>query len=241
MERGFIKVWRKALESRAFQNESLWKIWCWCLLKASHKRRWMQMKTGKGTVEVEIHPGQFIFGRDSAARELHMKPSTVRNRMKKLKKMGNLDIKSDSQFSVVSVMNWHTFQVCEKGKDSKEDNQRTGRGQAGDTDKKVKKQSPKGNESNGEAVSLYQTYLSFVKPKNKTRHRCLSNLDFFLNHYSSEDLQSAIRNYAKTVQDRDPVYRKNPANFFGKQDRYFVDFLPENQLPEEEGDPWANL
>ena len=92
------------------------------------------MKTGKSTVEVEIHPGQFIFGRDSAARELKMRPSTVRNRIKKLKNMQNLDIKADKQYSIITIKNWAIYQDPEIKKDSKEDRQRTGKGQAKDTD-----------------------------------------------------------------------------------------------------------
>jgi len=65
------------MRSRVFQNEGLFKIWMWCLLKANHKGQWIIIKTGRGTTEVWIEPGQFIFGRLTAAKELKMKPSTV--------------------------------------------------------------------------------------------------------------------------------------------------------------------
>jgi hypothetical protein len=86
------------------------------------------MKTGRGTKEVELQPGQFIFGRNVAAKELNMPPSTVRNRMAKLKKLGNLNIKKDTHFSVVSVVNWNSYQSSHKDEDSQPDNQRTSKG-----------------------------------------------------------------------------------------------------------------
>jgi len=59
---------------------------------------------------VELLSGQFIFGRNSCAEELSCPPSTAFKRMKKLEEMGNITIKSDRHFSIVTVCNWVTFQ-----------------------------------------------------------------------------------------------------------------------------------
>jgi len=135
----FILLYRKSISSRVFRNEALWKVWTWCLLKASYKERWVTMKTGKSEIEVKIYPGQFIYGRLSAAKELNMKPSSVRNRMEKLKNMRNLDIKKDTQYSIISIINWDTYQTQDSKEDSKKDNQRTIKGQSKDTNNKVNK------------------------------------------------------------------------------------------------------
>ena len=47
-----------------------------------------------------------------------------------------------------------------------------------------------------------------------------------------------ILNYKKVCGD-DPKYKKDPANFFQKTDKYFIDYLPEsfkdpNETPEPE-------
>ena len=34
---GYIKLYRKLLESPIFQNEKALKVWIWCLCKATHK------------------------------------------------------------------------------------------------------------------------------------------------------------------------------------------------------------
>ncbi len=143
MSTGFVHLWRQSIESRVFKNPELWKVWTWCLMKASHQKRWVEMKTGRGVIEVQVNPGQFIFGRKSAARELGMPESSVRNRMKKLNTMQNIDIKEDTQYSVISIINWGSYQTVLEKEDSKEDRQRTGKGQAKDTDKKEKKERKK--------------------------------------------------------------------------------------------------
>jgi hypothetical protein len=111
---GWVPFFRKSLKSQVFQNEKLWKVWSWSLLKATYAEYWVSVKTGKGTTEVHLLPGQFIFGRTAAAKELAMKGSTVYGLMGKLKKMQNLDIQSNSHYSVVTITNWSFYQKLMK-------------------------------------------------------------------------------------------------------------------------------
>jgi len=43
---GWIRLYRKTLESAVFQNETLLKIWIWCLLRAGHSAQTVSVKTG---------------------------------------------------------------------------------------------------------------------------------------------------------------------------------------------------
>ncbi len=115
MWRGFVCLWRKSVDSQVFQDEGLWKIWTWCLLKASHKNHWVKLKVGKADTEVGVKPGQFVFGRKSASQALRMKATTLWYRMKKLERMGNIDIDSNTHFSVVTICNWRRYQTERKG------------------------------------------------------------------------------------------------------------------------------
>jgi len=78
------------------------------------------------------------------------------------------------------------------------------------------------------AHDLYEFYLKEISPKNKSRQRAISNITSYLKKYQNEQLVSAIKNYKTNCVERDPLYRKDPANFFGKREHYFIDFLPEN-------------
>lgn len=127
MNRGYVKLYRKMLDSKVFQNEGLFKVWVWCLLKANHETRWVLIKVGRASTEVLVKPGQFVFGRYSAAKELQMSPSTVWKRIKKLKNMGNCDIKSNSKYTIITIVNWDIYQMSTQDGDSKGDRQVTGK------------------------------------------------------------------------------------------------------------------
>lgn len=60
--------------------------------------------------QVKIGAGQFVFGRDSAAAAMRMKPSTVRDNFALLAKMGNIIITPDTRRSIITVVNWATYQ-----------------------------------------------------------------------------------------------------------------------------------
>ena len=104
---GWIKIHRKLLESNVFDNEKVLKIWIWCLLKATHT----EQKPIIGMQIVKLKPGQFIFGRDKAAAELKMKPSTVYKYLRVLKNNGNINIKCNNKFSVVTIEKWDLYQT----------------------------------------------------------------------------------------------------------------------------------
>lgn len=110
MERGYVKLWRCSADSYVFKNDGLWRVWTWCLMRASHKHRRIHFPTGTGIAEIDIGPGQFVCGRLSAAKELGMKPTTFNGRLTKLKQLKNIDIRADSRYSVITVINWATYQ-----------------------------------------------------------------------------------------------------------------------------------
>ncbi|MBU2019990.1 MAG: hypothetical protein KJ941_10125 [Bacteroidetes bacterium] len=142
LSRGCIFLARSLDESDIFQNEKWLKVWLWCLIKANHKDKSVPVKTGRGETVVSLKRGQFIFGRHVAARKLRMPPSTVGNIMLKLKNMRNLDIKEDTHFSIVTILEYDVYQNIEsykgQAKGQPKDNQRTTKGQPKDTNNNVK-------------------------------------------------------------------------------------------------------
>ena len=93
---GYVFLHRKLIDSRVFQNAELLKVFIWCLLKANHKGAWVSIKTGRGETEVYIKTGQFIFGRSTAAKDLRMPASPVRNRIRTLQKIKIISVKTDN-------------------------------------------------------------------------------------------------------------------------------------------------
>jgi uncharacterized phage protein (TIGR02220 family) len=84
-------------------------------MKASHKERW---ETVGGIKEpVLVKPGQFITGRFALHREFYPRkkkneksPVTVWNWMQTLENMQNLSIKTCNKFSIITIVNWETYQ-----------------------------------------------------------------------------------------------------------------------------------
>lgn len=102
------------MDERVFANPNLWQVWTWCLMKANHTEQiWSPIKTGRGYTEVEVMPGQFVFGRHTAAKELKMKPSTIWKRMLKLQNLSFLNIQSNRQYSLITICNWTYYQERE--------------------------------------------------------------------------------------------------------------------------------
>lgn len=114
MENGYIKLWRKSMDSRIFANSQLWQLWTYCLMKANHKKQWVPMITGRGETEIEIQAGQFIFGRNTWAKKLKMKPSTLWYMMQKLERLEYLDMQSNNVCTIVTIRNWKVYQQREE-------------------------------------------------------------------------------------------------------------------------------
>jgi len=121
MTRGYVRLWRKIVDDPVFQDANLFKVFAWCLLRATYKPAAVPVKTGRGRTVVSLQPGQFIFGRHSASKDLGMPPSSIRNRLEVMKNLQILDIKPGTHFSIISVINWETYQA-----DDDDDGQATG-------------------------------------------------------------------------------------------------------------------
>lgn len=118
---GWIKVHRQLMDSPIFDNEKLFKVFMYCLMKASHKEH----KQLVGKQVIILKPGQFVFGRKKASAEANMSASTLWSYMLTLKNLDTIDIRSNNKFSVVTIVNWGLYQQEEENYDSKRNNKRT--------------------------------------------------------------------------------------------------------------------
>lgn len=184
MQIGWIKLHRKILDSRLFSNEGLFKVWIYCLLRANYHDSWWTVPVGRTETEVFVKRGQFIFGRKSAAKKLKMKPSTLWKRMEKLKDMRNIDIESNTNFSLVSVIKYDSYQGLENNGGTESNH----RGTTGE---------PLGN-----------TYKNVKKDENEKEEKDLrekSEFDQFFSHYPSQrrkDRPDAWAAWKQTRKDR---------------------------------------
>jgi len=106
MNRGYVKLWRKTIDSGLLQNAAALQVFTYCLLKASHKHSKMLV----GTTPVTVEPGQVVTGRLAIAKECKLSEQNVRTALKLLENLEIVTIKSTNKFSVVSFVNWDTYQ-----------------------------------------------------------------------------------------------------------------------------------
>ncbi len=74
---GWIRLHRQIINSPVFAHPIGLKIWLWCLCKANHKERAIQIDVGNGTSTAHLKVGQFIFGRHKAEESLGIDGSTI--------------------------------------------------------------------------------------------------------------------------------------------------------------------
>jgi hypothetical protein len=122
---GWIKLHRCLIDSYVFSNPTTLKIWVWILIKASSKKRTISLKIGTGFQDIEINPGELIFGRFKAEEDLNIDGSTIYKHIKKLEESNNIELKSNNHFTIITICNWETYQENEIIKEQPENNQRT--------------------------------------------------------------------------------------------------------------------
>ena len=179
MDNGWIKLHRKLLDSEIFASQIGLKIWLWSLMKASHKKRFIPIRIGKGETTVAVEKGSFIFGRNSASRELNINGSTVYKWMQKLQDMGMISIESNNQYSIITICNYVDYQKNEKDEvtaiEQPLDNQVTATQQPRDTYKKVK------NDKNDKNTD---TKVSLSNAEHSTQEKL--NYDEVINFFNSK-------------------------------------------------------
>ena len=120
MHRGYIKLWRKGLDTPFLKNPVLWTFWTWCLMKASHQKHTVMV----GLQEITLNPGDFVFGRNQASTETGISQQKIRTCLKYLEKAQNLTIKPTNKFSIISITNWDIYQ-SDNGLNNQQPNQQT--------------------------------------------------------------------------------------------------------------------
>lgn len=105
---GYIKLHRKILDNGVFADAELLKVFVWCILKAN--------TTPNVVYGRKVDVGEFITGRITASEELHLKPSTIYKRLHKLKTQGYINISSTTKNSLITVVNYKSYQLDDKPK-----------------------------------------------------------------------------------------------------------------------------
>jgi hypothetical protein len=215
MDKGYILLSRNLLESDVFASQKLLKIWIWCLCKANFKDRSVPLKVGKGETIVHIKRGSFLFGRHKAEDELFIDGSTIYKSIKKLQDMEMITIKSNNQYSVITICKYDEYQdngsYKVTSKDQPSNNKSTSKDQPSNTTNTLtnvnKDNNVKEDNNTPLAFSFYNSLISYGFNKDLVsdwikvrKNKRLTNSETAFNNF--------IKEVEKTKQDKNKVIEK---------------------------------
>lgn len=105
MERGYVKLWRKTLDSGLLENGPAWQLFGYLLLNAAHRPH----RKIVGGVVFDLQPGQVVFSRAKAAAKLDLSERQIRTAFLLLEKLEILTSRATNKCTIVSLANWHRY------------------------------------------------------------------------------------------------------------------------------------
>jgi|APSaa5957512576_1039674.scaffolds.fasta_scaffold52951_2 hypothetical protein len=227
INKGWVCLHRKLLESPVWTNHNVARFWLWCLMKATHTQHIQTV----GYQEVALEPGQFVFGRKVAAEQTGLTQQNIRTCLGFLTKHGNLTIKSTNRFSLITIVNWASYQTPPDPNNQQSNQQSTSKQPAANqqvtTDNKGNK-ADKGNNGNKDkppsarelaADRIVKAYIALVaRPDDSNTKQARKNVEKLLKATHPESLLlECAENYANSSAcSSDKDYRFKASNFYGR-------------------------
>lgn len=117
LNRGYIKLFRKIDNWEWYTEPNTIRMFLHCLIKANHSD-----KIWRG---VTIPAGSFVTSRATLAKELKMTERQVRTAINHLKTTNELTSEATNHYSIITVNNWHLYQINDQQNDRQEVQQTT--------------------------------------------------------------------------------------------------------------------
>lgn len=208
---GYIKLYRKTLGSSIFQDPYYFKLWMYCLMKASHK----QHEQIVGNQMIQLEPGQFVTGRQALAEDMNkgMKPKqrqselTWWRHLNNLEKWQMLNINKTNKYSVISIVNWCQYQESEQ----EMNNKRTSNEQQLNTNKNVKNEE---NEKSGRKYTFDDIHFGLA--------------EFFYNQILNNNPEHKKPNLEKWANDIRLMMEQDKRN--EEQIRYLIEWVQKDEF-----------
>lgn len=103
MSEGYIKLYRQTINWEWYKSANVTRLFLHCLLSANHKENKWQ--------GITICAGSFITSISKLADSLKLTNQQVRTALNRLKSTGEITCKSTSQYTLITINNWHLYQA----------------------------------------------------------------------------------------------------------------------------------
>lgn len=180
---GYIRLHRKILESGIYKTEKLFKLAVTLLLLANHK-------DGKWN-GIEIPRGSLVTGRKALSKITFMNESGIYKNLKKLENMRFCNIKSNNEFSVISILKYDQYQ---SNSNNQSNNEVTTKEQRSNTNKNNKKNKKNNIELSPRVKWVMEELSNSFNPTKRT-------VDIIDKDFGSYKITDVVKKYAAQCED----------------------------------------
>lgn len=103
---GWIKLHRSIIDSAVFSDSDVLKVWIWLLCNVAYDDHDV-VYLGK---VIPLKQGQIITGRQKLSQQIGMSEGKIYRAINILKNLGNITVKSNNRYSIITVENWVKYQ-----------------------------------------------------------------------------------------------------------------------------------
>ena len=103
---GWIKLHRSIIDSAVFSDADVLKVWIWLLCNVAYDDHDV-VYLGK---VIPLKKGQIITGRQKLSQQIGMSEGKIYRATNILKSLGNITVKSNNRYSIITVENWLKYQ-----------------------------------------------------------------------------------------------------------------------------------
>lgn len=191
---GWIKIHRKFLDWEWFNKSEAVHLFLFMLIKANHKSgKWQG---------IDIERGQFISSLANISNATGISVQTIRTILKKLEKTNEIELKSTSQYTIVTICKYECYQdENETTNKPITNNQQT-------TNKQLTTNKNEKNEKNERSIFIEPTYNDILEYCSERKNGV--DVNKFLNFYSAKgwmvgknkmiDWKACVRTWEKPIE-----------------------------------------
>lgn len=228
-KKGYIKLYRQVQDSQIWVDPFKLKLWMLCLFKAQHEQ---QKEVLLGNQIVHLMRGQFITGRKSLEEEYNrcttsehqISGISLYRWLELFEKLKMLNIKKTNKYSIITILNWDTYQVNEQQMNNKvtsNEHQMNTKKNDKECNKNDKEEKKKVYKKENFKKPTLEELTSFIRENNFS-----VDASYFLDYYNSNGWKvgkGSMKDWKATVRNWDRREKKNGSS----KPKSFADMLKE--------------
>jgi hypothetical protein len=215
MDRGYIKLWRKLQDNKAIYHDSN------CLALLIHLLFMAEWKEGRKVwfngKELPLMTGQLTTGRKQLAVSVGLSERNIRTCLDKLTKMEIVTIETTSKYSLITILNWETYQQTKDKNDQQTANDRPTTDQQVTTIKEYKNKRIKEYNIQDFIPSLKATYTNIDVDSEVNKMR-----GWILSHPNRKLSKSFVTNWLnRAIDNQVSITEVNKSPYVGLPNQKF--------------------